>query len=57
VTTRQFEAAPATLPLMLKAALPALPVVGSLPGVKHASGTVPDLVLERRGGHAADPGA
>ncbi|WP_202967654.1 MULTISPECIES: MaoC/PaaZ C-terminal domain-containing protein [Aeromicrobium] len=49
MTTRQFEAAPATLPLMLKAALPALPVVGSLPGVKHASGTVPDLVLERRG--------
>lgn len=47
MTTRRFDAAPSTLPLMLKAALPALPVVGSLPGVKHASGSVPDLVLER----------
>ncbi|AWB92162.1 MaoC family dehydratase [Aeromicrobium chenweiae] len=45
--TRVFEKAPATVPLMLKAALPALPVVGSLPGVKHASGTTPDLVLQR----------
>lgn len=49
MTTRQYDAAPATLPLMLKAALPALPVVGSLPGVKHVSGAVPDLVLERHG--------
>ncbi len=49
MTTRRYEDAPATLPLMLKAALPALPVVGSLPGVKHAAGDVPDLVLERRG--------
>ena len=49
MTTRQYDAAPSTLPLMLKAALPALPVVGSLPGVKHGSSTVPDLVLERRG--------
>jgi acyl dehydratase len=49
VTTRRFDGPPSTLPLMLKAALPALPVVGSLPGVKHASGAVPDLVLERRG--------
>lgn len=49
MTTKQYDAAPSTLPLMLKAALPALPVVGGLPGVKHASGSVPDLVLERRG--------
>ncbi|MEH3033127.1 MAG: MaoC/PaaZ C-terminal domain-containing protein [Aeromicrobium erythreum] len=49
MTTRSFDKAPATAPLMLKAALPALPVVGSLPGVKHASGQVPDLVLERKG--------
>lgn len=49
MTTKQFDAAPSTLPLMLKAALPALPVIGGLPGVKHASGSVPDLVLERRG--------
>jgi acyl dehydratase len=54
VTTRRFDDAPSTLPLMLKAALPALPVVGSLPGVKHASGVVPDLVLERSG-VATDP--
>lgn len=37
------------LPLMLKAALPALPVVGNLPGVKHASEGVPDLTLVRSG--------
>lgn len=48
MTTRTFEGAPSTLPLMLKAALPAVPVVGSLPGVRHASGDVPDLTLERR---------
>ncbi|MFZ0140664.1 MAG: MaoC/PaaZ C-terminal domain-containing protein, partial [Aeromicrobium sp.] len=28
---------------------PAIPVIGGLPGIKHASSTVPDLVLERRG--------
>lgn len=48
-TTRVFTKAPATVPLMLKAALPAIPVVGGLPGIKHASGSAPDLVLERRG--------
>jgi len=47
--TRAFEKAPATLPLMVKAALPALPVIGSLPGVKHQKGGVPDLVLSRDG--------
>jgi acyl dehydratase len=49
MTTRVFTKAPATLPLMLKAALPAIPVVGSLPGVRHATGSAPDLVLERTG--------
>lgn len=49
MTTRQFDRAPAALPLLVKAALPALPVVGSLPGVKHASDGTPDLLLERRG--------
>ena len=48
-TTRTFTKAPSTLPLMLKAALPALPVVGGLPGIKHRRGNEPDLVLERRG--------
>ena len=49
MTTRTFDAAPSTLPLMLKAALPALPVVGGLPGVKHDGAGVPDLELVRRG--------
>ncbi len=49
MSTKQFEKAPATLPLMLKAALPAVPGVGSLPGVKHASSEVPDLTLRRDG--------
>ena len=48
-TTRRFDQAPATLPLMLKAALPALPVIGGLPGIKHQRGNEPDLVLERTG--------
>ncbi len=47
--TRSFEKAPATLPLMVKAALPALPLIGSLPGVKHQRGGAPDLVLTRDG--------
>ena len=34
---------------MLKAVLPAIPVIGGLPGIKHGSSTVPELVLERRG--------
>lgn len=49
MATRVLTKAPAGLPLMLKAALPALPVIGNLPGIKHASGAAPDLVLERRG--------
>jgi acyl dehydratase len=49
MATRVFTKAPATLPLMLKAALPALPVVGGLPGIKHTKGSAPDLVLERHG--------
>lgn len=49
MATRVFTKAPATLPLMLKAALPALPVVGGLPGIKHTTGSVPDVVLERHG--------
>jgi len=48
MTTRSFDKAPSTAPLMLKAVLPAIPVIGGLPGIKHGSSTVPDLVLERR---------
>ncbi|MFY0406783.1 MaoC family dehydratase [Solicola sp. PLA-1-18] len=49
MATRTLDGAPSTLPLYLRAALPALPVVGSLPGVRHASGDVPDLTLRREG--------
>lgn len=49
MTTRTFDKAPSTAPMMLKAVLPALPVIGGLPGVKHAAKDVPDLVLERSG--------
>jgi acyl dehydratase len=35
------------LPVMLKAALPAVPGVNQLPGVKKTSTTLPDLTLER----------
>ena len=49
MTTRNFEKAPASLPLMLRAALPAIPVIGGLPGFRHATGKVPDLVLTRKG--------
>ena len=49
MVTRTFDKAPSTAPLMLKAALPALPVIGGLPGIKHAKGSVPDLVLQRTG--------
>mgnify|MGYP006198016449 CR=1 FL=1 len=45
-TTRTFDGAPATLPKLLKAALPAIPVIGGLPGIKHTGETAPDLVLE-----------
>ena len=53
--TRVLDGAPGSLPLMLKAALPALPGVGSLPGLKKAKGSdLPDLELLRRG-VAVDP--
>lgn len=45
-TTKTFDKAPAGLPLMVKAALPAIPVVGSLPGVKHHRGGLPEAVLQ-----------
>ena len=49
MATRNFEKAPASLPLMLKAALPAIPLVGGLPGIRHATDKVPNLVLTRNG--------
>ena len=49
MTTRSFAKAPSGIPLYLKAVLPALPVIGRLPGIKHAAGAISDLVLERTG--------
>lgn len=53
MSTRTLKSVPGTLPLMVKAALPALPVVGSLPGIKHSTGSAPDLTL-RLEGYASD---
>ncbi len=55
MTTRTFDKAPSTAPMMLKAVLPAIPVLGGLPGIKHGGTTAPDLTLERTG-VSTDPG-
>jgi len=50
MTTRTYESAPAVLPLYARAVLPALPLLGSLPGVrKDAANGLPDLELRRIG--------
>lgn len=54
MTTRTFDRPPAGLPLLLKAALPALPVIGSLPGIRHRPGSLPKATL-RLTGVATDP--
>lgn len=46
-TTRVVEGSPAALPMMLRAALPAVPVLGSLPGIRRSGGALPELVLTR----------
>lgn len=48
-TRRVFDQAPSSLGLYLKAALPAVPGVGALPGVRHTGSDAPDLVLSRSG--------
>ena len=58
-TTRVLSDAPATLPLMLKAALPVIPGVGLLPGVRRSGDTLPELTLTRNDvpvdpGHVAE---
>lgn len=55
MTTRTLDGAPATAPLYVKAALPALPLVGRLPGVRHARGDIPDVSLVRE--HVTSDGA
>lgn len=46
-TTREVTGQPATLPMLLKAALPVIPGVASLPGVKKSGGDLPDITLTR----------
>jgi hypothetical protein len=44
---RTVEGTPSALPTMLKAALPALPGVNLIPGIRKAGGKLPDLRLTR----------
>jgi len=46
---RTLEGTPSSLPTMLKAALPALPGVNLLPGIRKAGGDLPDLRVSRHG--------
>ena len=46
-TTREVTGAPGTLPLLLKVALPAIPGISRLPGVRKSGSTLPDLTLTR----------
>ena len=46
-TTREITGDPATLPLLLKAALPVIPGISMLPGVRKTGSTLPDLTLTR----------
>ena len=46
-TTREVTGEPGTLPLLLKAALPAIPGVSMLPGVRRSATTLPQLTLTR----------
>ncbi len=46
-TTREVTGEPGTLPLLLKAALPVIPGVSKLPGVRKSGSTLPDLTLTR----------
>ena len=58
MTERTIEGAPSALPTLLKAALPALPGVNLIPGIRKTGGALPDLRLTRHGveidaGHVA----
>lgn len=46
---RTVEGSPSALPTMFKAALPALPGVNLIPGIRKSGGDLPDLRLTRRG--------
>ena len=49
MTERTLEGTPSALPTMLKAALPALPGVNLIPGIRKSGGDLPDLRLTRHG--------
>ena len=49
MTERTIEGTPSALPTMLKAALPALPGLNLVPGIRKAGGGLPDLRLIRPG--------
>ena len=46
-TTREVHGSPSTVPLMLRAALPAIPGVAGLPGVRRTASELPTLGLTR----------
>ncbi|MCW2756003.1 MAG: Acyl dehydratase [Marmoricola sp.] len=48
MTTRLVEGDHSALPVMLKAALPIIPVVNQIPGIAKKGGDIPDLVLTRK---------
>ena len=45
--SRVLDRPPATLPMMLRAALPAVPVLNQVPGVRRSGSELPELVLTR----------
>jgi len=47
-TERTVEGTGSALPTMLRAALPALPVINLIPGIRKTGGDLPDLRLTRR---------
>src|SRR5215212_10683544 len=49
MTERTIQGSPSALPTMLKAALPALPGVNLLPGIRKTGGDLPDLRMSRHG--------
>lgn len=50
-STRELTGDPRTLPLLLKAALPAVPGLATLPGVRKSGGELPDITLTRHDVH------
>ena len=48
-TERTIEGTPSALPTMLKAALPALPGINLIPGIRKTGGDLPDLRVSRHG--------